>query len=118
MMSYFADKEDAVYLDCRIIDASTPKAFAYALIEQLLPKIPLNTAQLVFALLPELAWKLATGTTFVGRMGATTSEDVAINLYGLSKLMEESNGIKTELGLNDVFKALRCATCSIEYCIG
>jgi GTPase SAR1 family protein len=115
MMSYFAHKQEAVYIDCRTIDASTPKLFAYALIEQLLPKIPQDTAQKVLAVLPELAWKLVTGMTFVGRMGATTSEDVTVNLAGLNKLMEKSDGSKSEKDPNDVFKALRCATYSLKY---
>ena len=104
MMSYFADKQDVVYIDCRTFDASTPKTFAYALIKQLLPKIPRDTAQMVLKLLPEVAWKLATSMTIIGKMGTTTSEDVSLNLAGLNK---QSNGSQTEQSMNDVFEALR-----------
>ena len=114
MMSYFADKPDVVYIDCRTtIDASTPRAFTYALIEQLLPKISRDTAQIVLALLPGMACKLVSGTTSVGKVDATTSEDVTVNLTGSIMLFEKPNGSNIAHGQNDGFKALRCATCSI-----
>ena len=109
MMSYFADKQNAVYINCRTFDASTPQTFAYALIEQLLPKIPRDTAQMVLAIVPEVAWKLVTGITIIGKMEATTGEGVT--LAGLNKRIEKPNGSKSEQGaLNEVLKALRCVT--------
>ena len=65
--SYFADKKNAVYIDCRSIDASTPSSFVYALIKQLLPKIPRDTQKVVLetlASLPEWALRFAIGLTF------------------------------------------------------
>lgn len=107
MKSYFSNKKNAVYIDCRTIDASTPKSFAYALIQQLLPKVPRDNVQMALAALPELALKLATSMTFVGKLGATTSEDVSANLAWLNKYMEKPVGNQSEQSMNDLFNALR-----------
>ena len=64
MASYFSGKKNAVYIDCRAVDASTPTSFVYALLELLMQKIPREMHQVVLgmlATLPTLALKLAIG---------------------------------------------------------
>ena len=107
LKSYFSKKKNAVYIDCRTIDASTPKAFTYALIKQLLPKVPRDNVQMALAVLPEMALKLATSLTFVGKLGATTREDVSANLAWLNKYMEKPVENQYDPSMNDLFDALR-----------
>ena len=76
LQTYFADKQqNTVYMDCRTIDARSPRTFTYALIMQILPKVPLDAAQAALALLPALTWRLAATMAPVGTLDG--GEDLA-----------------------------------------
>jgi hypothetical protein len=120
MASYFAGKQNAVYIDCRAVDASTPTSFVYALLELLLPKIPREMHQValeMLAKLPKMALRLAAGVKITEKMGGTASEEIAVSLADLIKTLYEKapNAAQAE-DLNEVFKVLGCA-CSCILCL-
>lgn len=117
--SCFAGKKNALYIDCRDIDASSPATFVYALIKELLPKVPVSAEQLVIralSLIPTFALQLAGGLSVTGKMDATPSE--TINLAGLVKaLLDKPIEGQKAPGLNELFAALRCAACPCGLCL-
>ena len=117
--SYFAGKKNALYIDCRDIDASSPATFVYALIKELLPKVPVSAEQVAIralSLIPALALQLVGGLSITGKVDATPSE--TINLAGLTKaLLDKPTEAQKVQGLNDLFAALRCATCPCVLCL-
>ena len=120
MASYFAGKQNAVYIDCRAIDASTPTSFVYALLEQLMPKIPREMHQVVLGMLktlPQLAWKLAGGLKFTEKMGGTASEEFAVSLADFTKaLYDKAPNAAQKEDMNEVFKVLGCACHAVFVC--
>ncbi len=113
LKSTFAGKKNALYIDCRSIDASSPATFVYALIKELLPKVPVSAEQVAIralSLIPALALQIVGGLSITGKVDATPSE--TINLAGLAKaLLDKPIEAQKLQELNELFAALRCATC-------